>query len=166
MAFQVRYRVVLELTSRRLPVRSQQHKSLETGSYPFHRDWESGIQTDIFLTFPSHSTLKDEKFVSGLTSVLECAFSRELKIMCINAYAFFLFPGFLEATKGRWEQGLLCPAGQKNLSISVSCWPPSPFYRPTSYQLVRKSESGDDCFLWASRTSRSFIHCWCSGPYH
>lgn len=40
---------------------------------------ESGIKTDLSLTFASHSTLKDEKFAYRLTSVFECTFSRELR---------------------------------------------------------------------------------------
>lgn len=47
--------------------------------------------------------------------------------------------------------------------ICCLCFFLTPFSLFQTYLYLREGESGDDCFLRASRTSHSLNHCWCSG---
>ena len=100
--------------------------------------WKRGQDCDLLLTFTSHSTLKDKKSVSGLTSVLDCPFSRELMIMSISVCSSLQSLDFLQLDKGRQEQDLLFPGG-KNPTVHlcfILC--PLSLDRSTSSQLVEE----------------------------
>lgn len=86
--------------------------------------------------------------------LLNVHFSRDLNIICMNTYSFFVFFQFLEA-EGRQEQGLLFP-GEISVHLHFTL---VAFSLKTHFtQLVRKGEPGDDFFLRVTRASCSFIH--------
>lgn len=96
--------------------------------------------------------------------LLNVHFSRDLNIVCMNTYSFFVFFWFLEA-EGRQEQDLLYP-GEKPVHLHFTL---VAFSLKTYFtQLVRKGEPGDDFLLRVTRASCSFIHhFWgASGPCH
>lgn len=116
---------------------------------------ERGIKADLFLTFASHSTLKVEKSVSGLTSILECTFWRELKIKRINICSSFYSPLSWRRKTGTepalsWEK--ICPS----LFLLGSLLP---------FQIYLELASKIESFLRVSRTSCFLTHCWCSGHW-
>lgn len=116
---------------------------------------------DIFLTFTSHSTLGWKVCLWIDLCPWMCTF----KGVKDHVHTCMFFP-CISLIPWSWRRkirtgpalswGKICP--------SLLHFGPFSLFRPTSSQLVRKDESGDDSFLRASRASYSFIHCWMLWP--